>query len=53
MAREAAMTTMTPLEHAMTLKEVRRAVDAARAQGGLRIGPWVAAVACLGAILLL
>ena len=53
MAQEVAMSPMTPLEHAMALKEVRRAVDAARAQGGFRIGPWLAAACCLGAILLL
>jgi hypothetical protein len=53
MAQEDAMAPTNPLETALALEELRRAVDAARAQGGIRIGPWLAAVACLGTILLL
>lgn len=44
---------MTPLETALALKDLDRAVDAARVDKDLRAGPWVGAVVCVAVLLLL
>jgi len=44
---------MTPLETALALRDLDRAMDAARSRAGLRVGAWATAVACLALILLL